>query len=95
MRKHGAQFNKQLESNRKDVLRTEEEHASAIIGSKHTLSLGDLTRRLLKRKGIKSPETVEKIQLKPGLWVCPKEPFKNDAERQAYILEMKHKYGCL
>jgi len=36
-------------------------------------SLGDITREIIKTKGIKSPSIEGRVEIRPGLWVVPRE----------------------
>jgi hypothetical protein len=36
-------------------------------------SLGDITREIIKTKGIKSPPIEGRVEIRPGLWVVPRE----------------------
>lgn len=45
----------------------------SINSSEPLKSLGDITRDIIKSKGIESPSILNRIEVRPGLWVVPKE----------------------
>lgn len=47
-------------------------------------SIGAQTRELLKNKKIKSPSVYDKIEVKPGLWVVPKEKLTTQEEKDQF-----------
>jgi len=54
---------------------------------------GNITKRLLKRRKIKSPSTQTKIMVAPGFWIVPKAELLSSAEENMFISEMREKYG--
>ena len=56
------------------------------------LSNGELTRRLLKRRKVESPDTQTRVKIAPGFWVIPKAELKTVAETAMFIEEMRMKY---
>ena len=57
-----------------------------------TRDLGEQTRKLLKKKKIKSPDTSILIEVAPNIKIAPKVKFKTKQEKQDWINEMKLKY---
>lgn len=45
----------------------------SINSTENLKNLGDITRDIIKAKGIKSPSIEGRVEVRPGLWVVPKE----------------------
>jgi len=61
--------------------------------NKGNISDGEITRRILARKGIESPDIKQRIKIAPGLWVVPKEELKTQDEINAFIEDRREKLG--
>lgn len=83
----------QIYSGKKDELQKELKIQTANHAISSLLSAGEITRRMLKRKNIQSPDASNRIEIKKGLWIVPKEPFKSEKEKQEWIVEMQDKYN--
>ena len=89
MRNHAKNYNRKMKRSKKDVLQDE---LNNVVGKNNLKSIGDITRSLLKRKGIVSPNTSDKIKIVEGFYIKPKKIFKNDKEKKIWIDQMIEKY---
>ena len=48
---------------------------------------------IFKRKS--AIDVYSKVKIARGFWVQPKVPLRTEKERQAFILEMRHKFNLL